>query len=52
MDERVGFQETGMWLPIKIGRLNLAATLEEAATALKGSRVGVYVAGMIAVHST
>ena len=50
MDEKVGFQETGMWLPIKIGRLNLAATLEEAAAALKGSRVGVYVAGVLSLR--
>lgn len=47
MDEKVGFHESGMWLPIKIGKLDISATLADAATALKGQSVGVYVAGNI-----
>lgn len=45
MDEKVGFHESGMWLPIKIGKLDIPATLAEASNTLKGQSVGVYVAG-------
>lgn len=49
MDEKVGFHESGMWLPIKIGKLDIPATLAEAANTLKGQSVGVYVAGRIPI---
>ena len=47
MDETVGFQESGMSLPIKIGRVDLTATLQETVQQQKAStRVGFYCGGM------
>ena len=47
MDETVGFQESGMSLPIKIGRIDLTATLQETVQQQKASsRVGFYCGGM------
>ncbi len=47
MDETVEFQESGMSLPIKIGRVDLTATLQETVQQQKAStRVGFYCAGM------
>ena len=46
LDETVGFPESGMSLPIKIGRIDIPAVLQEASTQLhhKG-RVGFYCGG-------
>ena len=46
MDETVGFPESGMSLPIKVGRIDIPAVLQEASTQLhhKG-RVGFYCGG-------
>ena len=46
MDETVGFPESGMSLPIKIGRIDIPAVLQEASMQLnhKG-RVGFYCGG-------
>jgi hypothetical protein len=47
MDETVGFQESGMSLPIKIGRIDLTATLQETVQQQKASsRVGFSCGGM------
>lgn len=52
MDESVGFQETGISLPIKIGRLDLTATLQETVQQHKAStRVGFYCGGMCILNS-
>lgn len=52
MDETVGFQESGMSLPIKIGRLDLTATLQETVQQQKASsRVGFYCGGMYVTMS-
>lgn len=46
MDEAVGFQESGVSLPIKVGRVDLSATLQETAQQYKAStRVGFYCGG-------
>lgn len=50
MDEKVGFHESGMWLPIKIGKLDIPTTLADAANALKGQSVGVYIAGKHTIY--
>ncbi len=43
----MGFQESGMSLPIKIGRVDLTATLQETVQQQKAStRVGFYCGGM------
>ena len=47
MDETVGFQESGMSVPIKIGKIDLTATLQETVQQQKAStRVGFYCGGM------
>ncbi|KAL0041029.1 hypothetical protein WJX77_002724 [Trebouxia sp. C0004] len=53
MDEAVGFQESGMSLPIKIGRVDLTATLQETVQQQKAStRVGFYCGGPEAMVRT
>ena len=46
MDQRVGFPESGMSLPIKVGRIDIPAVLQDTSTQLhhKG-RVGFYCGG-------
>ena len=46
MDETVGFAESGIALPIKIGRVDIPATLQEtAAQQANRGRVGFYCGG-------
>lgn len=46
MDEAVGFQESGISLPIKVGRVDLSATLQDTVQQYKAStRVGFYCGG-------
>ena len=46
MDETVGFPESGMSLPIKVGRIDIPAVLQEASTQLHHQgRVGFYCGG-------
>ena len=46
MDEMVGFPESGMSLPIKIGRIDIPAVLQEASTSLHHQgRIGFYCGG-------
>ncbi|KAL0045657.1 hypothetical protein WJX82_000761 [Trebouxia sp. C0006] len=53
MDETVGFQESGMSLPIKIGRIDLTATLQETVQQQKASsRVGFSCGGPEAMVRT
>ena len=53
MDETVGFQETGISLPIKVGRVNLAATLQETIQQYNAfTRVGFFCGGtQLRMHS-
>ena len=46
MDETVGFPESGMSLPIKIGRIDIPTVLQETSTQLhRQGRVGFYCGG-------
>ena len=46
IDETVGFPESGMSLPIKVGRIDIPAVLQEASTQLHHQgRVGFYCGG-------
>ena len=54
MDESLGFSESGMSLPIKIGRMDMTAVLQETQQRhTKDSRVGFYIGGIpiFPVHS-
>lgn len=47
MGETVGFPESGMSLPIKVGRVDIPAVLQETASQLsQKGRVGFYCGGL------
>lgn len=50
MDETVGFAESGISLPIKIGRVDIPATLQETvAQQANRGRVGFYCGGELSL---